>query len=178
MTKQSSNCIRHVIKTFPIWNDLRARYCNPETAASTTRQIALTTFISIILITLQERHYESCWPLIYHFKFFLEALGSNGSDTALTNCFAQLIKNDTKMVDMMADDFESFSEGSMFGFDMNEEVYRPLLDSKDKSAGANILEVATLNYVLSAIEHAMQCQGRHSNLSGKLSGSFSRIGTF
>lgn len=71
------------------------------------------------------------------------------------------------MVDMMAEDFESFSEGSMFGFDMNEEVYRPLLDSKDKSVGANILEVATLNYVLSAIEHAMQCQGRHSSLSGK-----------
>ncbi|KAG2213642.1 hypothetical protein INT46_000817 [Mucor plumbeus] len=163
------NWTEHVIKTFPIWNDLRARYCNPETAASTTRQIALTTFISIILITLQERHYESCWPLIYHFKFFLEALGSNGSDTALTNCFAQLKKNDTKMIDMMADDFESFSDGSMFGFDMNEEVYRPLLDSKDKSAGANILEVATLNYVLSAIEHAMQCQGRHSNLSEQLS---------
>lgn len=163
------HAVRHVIKTFPIWNDLRARYCNPETAASTTRQIALTTFISIILITLQERHYESCWPLIYHFKFFLEALGSNGSDIALINCFAQLKKNDTKMVDMMAEDFESFSEGSMFGFDMNEEVYRPLLDSKDRSVGANILEVATLNYVLSAIEHAMQCQGRHSSLSGKSS---------
>ncbi|KAL7308090.1 regulator of (H+)-ATPase in vacuolar membrane, variant 3 [Mucor circinelloides] len=163
------NWTEHVIKTFPIWNDLRARYCNPETAASTTRQIALTTFISIILITLQERHYESCWPLIYHFKFFLEALGSNGSDIALINCFAQLKKNDTKMVDMMAEDFESFSEGSMFGFDMNEEVYRPLLDSKDRSVGANILEVATLNYVLSAIEHAMQCQGRHSSLSEQLS---------
>ncbi|CEP07241.1 hypothetical protein [Parasitella parasitica] len=163
------NWTEHVIETFPIWKDLRARYCNPETAASTTRQIALTTFLSSILITLQERHYESCWPLIYHFKFFLEALGSNGSDTALTNCFSQLKKNDTKMVDMMADDFESFSEGSMFGFDMNEEVYRPLLDSKDKSVGAYILEVATLNYVSSAIEHAMQCQGRHSSLSEQLS---------
>ncbi|KAI8640796.1 RAVE protein 1 C terminal-domain-containing protein [Parasitella parasitica] len=163
------NWTEHVIETFPIWNDLRARYCNPETAASTTRQIALTTFLSSILIALQERHYESCWPLIYHFKFFLEALGSNENDAALTNCFAQLKKNDAKMVDMMADDFESFSEGSMFGFDMNEEIYRPLLDSKDKSVGAYILEVATLNYVSSAIEHAMQCQGRHSSLSEQLS---------
>ncbi|KAF1802905.1 RAVE protein 1 C terminal-domain-containing protein [Mucor lusitanicus] len=169
------NWTEHVLKTFPIWNDLRARYCNPDTAASTTRQIALTTYISIILITLQERHYESCWPLIYHFKFFLEALGSNGSDTALINCFAQLQKNDTKMIDMMAEDFESFSEGSMFGFDMNEEVYRPLLDSKDKSVGANILEVATLNYVLSAIEHAMQCQGRHSSLSDNVLRQFKTL---
>lgn len=68
---------------------------------------------------------------------------------------------------MSTDDFESFSDGSMFGFDMNEEVYRPLLDSQDKSAGASILELASLNYVSSAIEHAMQCQGKQSTLSGK-----------
>lgn len=68
---------------------------------------------------------------------------------------------------MSTDDFESFSDGSMFGFDMNEEVYRPLLDSHDKSAGANILEAASLNYVLSAIEYAMQCQGKQGNLCGK-----------
>lgn len=70
---------------------------------------------------------------------------------------------------MSTDDFESFSDGSMFGFDMNEEVYRPLLDSQDKSPGANILEAASLNYVLSAIEYAMQCQGKHGNLCGKYS---------
>lgn len=87
-----------MIKTFPIWNDLRNRYCNPETAALTTRQIALTTYISLILITLKERHFESCWPLVYHFKFFLEAIGSNGGDTAMINCFTQIQKNDTKMV--------------------------------------------------------------------------------
>jgi hypothetical protein len=69
---------------------------------------------------------------------------------------------------MAADDFESFSDGSMFGFDMHEEIYRPLLDSQDRSTGANILELASLNYILSAVEHAMQCQGRHSNLSGNL----------
>lgn len=68
---------------------------------------------------------------------------------------------------MSTDDFESLSDGSMFGFDMNEEVYRPLLDSQDKSSGANILEAASLNYVLSAIEYAMQCQGKHGNLCGK-----------
>ena len=69
---------------------------------------------------------------------------------------------------MSTDDFEGFSDGSMFGFDMNEEVYRPLLDSQDKSAAANILEAASLNYVLSTIEYAMQCQGKHGSLSGKV----------
>ncbi|KAI8095298.1 RAVE protein 1 C terminal-domain-containing protein [Thamnidium elegans] len=163
------NCFnRHVIKTFPIWNELRRKYCNPETAALTSRQIALTTYLSLILITLKERHYESCWPLLYHFKSFLEALGSHGSDTAISNCLNQVLKNETKMIEMSTDDFESFSDGSLFGFDMNEEVYRPLLDSQDKSTGVNILEVASLNYVLSAIEYAMQCQGKHGNLCGKI----------
>ncbi|KAI9477753.1 MAG: RAVE protein 1 C terminal-domain-containing protein [Benjaminiella poitrasii] len=163
------NWTKHVIRTFPIWNSLRNRYCSPETASFTTRQIALATYISIILITLKERHYESSWPLLCHFKYFLEAIGSNGGDVALSNCFAQLYKNDTKMVEMSVDDFESFSDGSMLGYDMNEEVYRPLIDCQDKSVGANLLELASLNYALSAIEHAMQCQGRHNSLSEKLS---------
>jgi hypothetical protein len=62
---------------------------------------------------------------------------------------------------MAPEDFESFSDGSMFGFDMEEEVYRPLLDSQDKSVGANLLEAASLNYILSAIEYAMQFHGKH-----------------
>lgn len=80
---------------------MRRKYCNPETAALTTRQIALTTYISLLLITLKERHYESCWPLLYHFKFFLEALGSNGSDTAIHNCLTQILKNETKMASIL-----------------------------------------------------------------------------
>lgn len=68
---------------------------------------------------------------------------------------------------MVPEDFDSFSDGSsMFGFDMLEEVYRPLIDSQDNSVAANLLEVASLNYVLSSVEHAMQCQGRHHNLGG------------
>jgi hypothetical protein len=70
---------------------------------------------------------------------------------------------------MITEDFDSLSDGSsMFGFDMLEEVYRPLFDSQDNSAAANLLEVASLNYVLSSIEHAMQCQGKHHNLGGIL----------
>lgn len=69
---------------------------------------------------------------------------------------------------MLPDDFESFSDGSLFGYDMNEEIYRPLIDSQDKSAGANILETASLNYLLACIEYAMQSQGKHSGLNGKV----------
>ena len=91
---------RHVIKTFPIWNELRNTYCNPETAAFTTRQIALTTYISLILISLKERQYELCWPLLYHFKPFLEALGTHGNDASISNRLCMVLKNETKMVIM------------------------------------------------------------------------------
>ncbi|KAI8047369.1 RAVE protein 1 C terminal-domain-containing protein [Gilbertella persicaria] len=163
------NWTDHVLKTFSIWSNLRARYCNPKSASLMTHQIVLTTYLSMILITLKERYYEKCWTLLCHFKFFLEALGSTDSLKALKSCLAQLTKNDIKMAEMTPDDFESFSEESLFGYDMHEEVYRPLIDSQDKEAGANILEIASLHFVLSSIEHSMQCQGRHNSLSEQLS---------
>ncbi|KAG0842100.1 hypothetical protein G6F19_001183 [Rhizopus arrhizus] len=161
----------HVIKTFGIWSELRLRYCNPETATLTTKQIALTTYISAILISLRERQYEKGWCLLYYLKSFLDVVGSsNNSEAGITDCFNRLLKNDTKMIEMITEDFDSLSDGSsMFGFDMLEEVYRPLFDSQDNSAAANLLEVASLNYVLSSIEHAMQCQGKHHNLGELIS---------
>ena len=90
---------RHVIKTFDIWSELRSRYCNPKTATLTTKQIALTTYISAILITLKERQYEKAWRLLYHLKSFLDVVGvSNNSEAAISDCFNQLLNNDTKMV--------------------------------------------------------------------------------
>ncbi|KAI8370276.1 RAVE protein 1 C terminal-domain-containing protein [Blakeslea trispora] len=155
-------------ETFPIWSDLRSRYCNPETASLTTHQIILTTYIGTILITLRERYYEKAWTLLCHFKFFLEALGSTDSLTAIKNCLDLLLKDEVRMAEIAPDEFESFSDESMFGYDMHEEVYRPLIDSQDKAAGCNILEIASLNFVLSSLEHSMQCQGRHNSLSGEL----------
>lgn len=90
--------IRHVIKTFSIWSDLRKKYCNPETVSLTTREIILTTYISLILITIKERHYEYCWSLLYHLKTFLEAIGSDGNEANLATCLDQALKNETKMV--------------------------------------------------------------------------------
>ncbi|KAG1472233.1 hypothetical protein G6F56_001663 [Rhizopus delemar] len=161
----------HVIKTFDIWSELRSRYCNPKTATLTTKQIALTTYISAILITLKERQYEKAWRLLYHLKSFLDVVGvSNNSEAAISDCFNQLLNNDTKMVEMITEDFDSLSDGSsMFGFDMLEEVYRPLFDSQDSSPAANLLEAASLNFVLSSIEHSMQCQGKHHNLGELIS---------
>ncbi|KAI8971923.1 RAVE protein 1 C terminal-domain-containing protein [Mycotypha africana] len=156
-----------VIKTFSIWNRLRNQYCNPESAAFTTRQIALTTYLSNILITLKERQYESSWPFLYHLKGFLEAVGNKNGDSLLSSCLNQLLNTEIKMADIAPDECEGISDGSLFGYDMSEEVYRPLIDSQDKSVGANILELASINYILSVIEHAMQCQGKHSTLSGK-----------
>ncbi|KAI8367413.1 RAVE protein 1 C terminal-domain-containing protein [Choanephora cucurbitarum] len=157
----------HVVKTFPIWSDLRSRYCNPKTASLMTHQIILTTYIGAILITLRERYYEKAWTFLCHFKFFLEALGSNDSLTAIKNCLDLLLKDEVRMAEIAPDEFEDFSDESMFGYDMHEEIYRPLIDSQDRAAGSNMLEIASLNFVLSSLEHSMQCQGRHNSLSGK-----------
>ncbi|KAG1455312.1 hypothetical protein G6F56_007098 [Rhizopus delemar] len=66
---------------------------------------------------------------------------------------------------MVTEDFDSLFDGiSMFGFDTFEEVYSPLFDSQDNSPAANLLEAASLNFVLSSVEHSMQLLGKHHNL--------------
>ena len=39
---------------------------------------------------------------------------------------------------------------------MDEEAYRPMADCNDRTAGSNMLEAASLNYVLSILEGYMQ----------------------
>jgi hypothetical protein len=58
---------------------------------------------------------------------------------------------------MDPEDFESFSDESMFGFDLDEERYKPSQDFSDKSTGAMVLELASLNIVLSTLEQGMHC---------------------
>lgn len=53
---------------------------------------------------------------------------------------------------MDTENFDSFSDDSVFGFDLNEEQYKPLHDFNDNSIGAMVLETASLNLILSTIE--------------------------
>lgn len=68
---------------------------------------------------------------------------------------------------MDAEDFETFSDDSLFGYNMDEEVYKPFVDYRDKSPGANLLEVASLNYVLSILEGFLRTIDSNPGLTGK-----------
>lgn len=50
---------------------------------------------------------------------------------------------------------------------MEEEVYRPHVDFKDKTPGANLLENASLHYTLSQLEGYMQSSEKNTALSSK-----------
>ena len=63
---------------------------------------------------------------------------------------------------MDPEDFESVSDESMFGFDLNEEQYKLMQGYKDVSTGAIVLETATLNFVLGLLESGMH-QGQEDN---------------
>lgn len=69
---------------------------------------------------------------------------------------------------MDIDDFETFSEDSLFGYNMDEEMYRPLHDYRDKSPGAVLLETASLNYILMVLESHMRSVDKPDGAIGKL----------
>lgn len=68
---------------------------------------------------------------------------------------------------MDPEDFESFSDESMLGFDLDEERYKPVQDFADKSIGAMILELASLNFVLFTLEQGMNFSKNSQLDSGK-----------
>ena len=68
---------------------------------------------------------------------------------------------------MDIDDFETFSEDSLFGYNMDEEMYRPLHDYRDKSPGAVLLEAASLNYILTVLESHMRSVDKPDGAIGK-----------
>lgn len=68
---------------------------------------------------------------------------------------------------MDIDDFETFSEDSLFGYNMEEETYRPLHDYRDKSPGAVLLESASLNYILMVLESHMRSVDKPDGAIGK-----------
>ncbi|KAI9316514.1 RAVE protein 1 C terminal-domain-containing protein [Dichotomocladium elegans] len=126
-----------------------------------TPKLALNAYITLLLTTLKQRHYEKCWTLISNLKTFLESLVSPDK---LTECLKKILQGETKMPDMDLDDFEAFSDDSLFGYNMDEEVYRPLHDYRDKASGANMLEISSLNYMLITLESYMKKEDKPDDL--------------
>ncbi|KAI9307260.1 RAVE protein 1 C terminal-domain-containing protein [Cunninghamella echinulata] len=147
-----------VISTFPVWSQLIKAHLLDIDSTNKTFKIALSAYICLILITTKQRHYERSWTLLYHFPKFINHIFEEDPTETVISIFKELTKNEAKMVEMDTDNFDSFSDDSVFGFDLNEEQYKPLHDFNDNSLGAVVLETASLNLILSTIE-----QGMHYN---------------
>ncbi|KAI8330852.1 RAVE protein 1 C terminal-domain-containing protein [Chlamydoabsidia padenii] len=151
--------INDMISTFSIWNKLMKTHLPTLNSFNWIPKTCLAAYVCLILVTTKQRHFEKTWTLLYHFSDFMDHIYDDDNVTqAITTIFEELAKDETKMVEMDPEDFESFSDESMFGFDLDEERYKPLQDFSDKSTGAMVLELASLNFVLSTLE-----QGMHSS---------------
>ncbi|KAI9492527.1 RAVE protein 1 C terminal-domain-containing protein [Zychaea mexicana] len=137
-----------VMSTYSIWSNLQQ-----DISFAQAQKIALNAYVTMIMVTLKQRHFEKTWSFLSNFKNFLESLSA--ADT-IQQGLNKIHQNEEKMVDMDPDDFDTFSDDTLFGYNMEEEVYRPTSDCNDRSAGSNMLEVAALNYVLSILEGYMQ----------------------
>lgn len=129
-----------------------------------SQRIILGTFLSLVTVTLRQRQLEKSWTLLVHLKGFLDGLSTREN---IRHVLERLDQGESKMAETDMDDIETFSEDSLFGYNMEEEVYQPLKDYKDTTAGAQLLEVASLNYMLFVLEHWMQHAENDSALSSK-----------
>ncbi|KAI7875760.1 hypothetical protein K492DRAFT_136166 [Lichtheimia hyalospora FSU 10163] len=152
---------RNMITSFSAWNKLQ----QPEIGTfSQTQEMALNAYIMLLLTTLKQRNYEKCWALLFNLRDFLESLSHA---EAIKKSFEKALNGEVKMPEMDIDDFETFSEDSLFGYNMDEEMYRPLHDYRDKSPGAVLLEAASLNYILMVLESHMRSVDKPDGAIGK-----------
>ncbi|CAO3607183.1 unnamed protein product [Cunninghamella echinulata] len=147
--------ISDVISTFPVWSQLIKTHLLNIDNTNKIFKIALSAYICLVLITTKQRHYERSWTLLYHFPAFINHIFEEDPTETIISIFKEIMKNEAKMVEMDTDNFDSFSDDSVFGFDLNEEQYKPLHDFNDESIGAIVLEAASLNLILSTIEQGM-----------------------
>ncbi|KAI8085118.1 RAVE protein 1 C terminal-domain-containing protein [Halteromyces radiatus] len=160
------NWIDDVIDTFSIWNRLMKDYLPAMYKSNRTFKICLEAYVCLILVTTKQRHFEKTWTLLYHFTDFMDHIYTEDPTMVITTLFEDILKHEAKLVEMDPEDFESFSDESLFGFDLNEEKYKPWQDFQDHSIGAIVLELASLNAVLSNLE-----QGMHHAKNNKINNS-------
>ncbi|KAL0097480.1 RAVE protein 1 C terminal-domain-containing protein [Phycomyces blakesleeanus] len=160
----------HLISNFGSWSSLKEKYPTRSSILKLgTQKLVLTNHLCLILVTLKQRHFEKTWGLLYYLKSLMECMAASKRDTLQKDVkimYTDLLANTAKMVEMTPEDFESFSDDSLFGFDLNEEVYRPLEDVNDNSIGANLLEIASLNFTLNLLESSMQNTERSVEMEG------------
>ncbi|ORY97295.1 RAVE protein 1 C terminal-domain-containing protein, partial [Syncephalastrum racemosum] len=152
----------HTIDTFGLWSHMQSKTDRPFLE---TQKVILGTFLSLLTVTLRQRHLEKSWTLLIHLKGLLDGLSTREQ---IQQTLERLEQGESKMAETDMDDIETFSEDSLFGYNMEEEVYQPLKDYKDTSAGAQLLEVASLAYMVSVLEHWMQHAENNPALSNDL----------
>ncbi|ORZ24097.1 RAVE protein 1 C terminal-domain-containing protein [Absidia repens] len=147
--------IDDVISTFSIWSNLMKIHIPALETPNRTYKICLTAYVCLILVTAKKRHFEKTWTLLYHFSDFMDHIYDDDPAAMIATIFEEISNNEAKLVEMDPEDFESFSDESVLGFDLDEERYKPLQDFADKSTGAIVLELASLNFVLFTLEQGM-----------------------
>ncbi|KAI8369422.1 RAVE protein 1 C terminal-domain-containing protein [Radiomyces spectabilis] len=166
-----------VLATFHIWSRLMTQHDTSPKTALIVNNIVLSSYVCSIVTTLQQRHYEKSWKLLYHLRELIEAvLGGANKQHEMVRLFTKLQTQETPMVEMNAEDFDAFSDDSMFGFDLNEEIYKPLVDARDKSSGAYIMEAASLNHTLSLLESCMKTSAKATGINSKALSRFCCMG--
>ncbi|KAI8144673.1 RAVE protein 1 C terminal-domain-containing protein [Fennellomyces sp. T-0311] len=150
-----------VMSSYYIWSKIQQ-----DISFSQAQKISLNAYVTMIMVTLKQRHFEKAWSFLSNFKNLLESLSS--PDTIQQGFDKSHLNEEMKTIDMDPDDFDAFSDDTLFGYNMDEEVYRPMRDCNDRSAGSNLLEVAALNYVLSILEGYMQHAEKRLESTGEL----------
>ncbi|KAI7868808.1 RAVE protein 1 C terminal-domain-containing protein [Spinellus fusiger] len=159
-----------VIATYSKWSQWLEDYSIALSGASLgVLKLVLINHICLILVTLKMRHFEKTWGLIYCLKSIVECMAYEKRNTYHSNIQSiyTYVLNTTKMTEMTTEDYDSFSDDSVFGFDLSEEVYRPLEDVKDDSIGSSLLELASLNYILYILESSMQATEKTVEIEGR-----------
>ncbi|ORX48543.1 hypothetical protein DM01DRAFT_1117238 [Hesseltinella vesiculosa] len=144
-----------MMRTFTAWNTAIRQILPHMYNQRQTFKLCLAAYVGYLVVTTKQRHYEKSWVLLCHISRFMEHILEDDPVPVIASVFQEILNNEAKLVEMETEDFESFSDDSLFGFDLNEEQYKPKEEYKDTSAGAVVLEAATLNFVLDMLEFGL-----------------------
>lgn len=174
---------RRVLTTFNLWSPV----CERNGCSLESQELLLYAYISLLLVVLKQRHLEKSWNLLANLRAFLDSLtslkdieeivrkavSSEAKMVGICLCLSEIMLltiSALQQTNLDSDEFEAFSDDdSLFGYNMEEEVYRPHLDFKDKAPGSQLLENASLHYALSQLEGYMQSSEKRTTLSSKCS---------
>ena len=84
--------------TFKTWNEAIRERLPTLFAKHQTFKLCIAAYICYILITTKQRHYEKSWVLLSHLSRFMDHIHEPDPTPVVVAVFAEIIRNDTKMV--------------------------------------------------------------------------------